>query len=315
MQGVSVFSAHTAQHRWQTAWQDCHPRGSSAAGALVQFTPGNYFWLMQALICMCYAGSVESQGLSAACSRLPVQVAALCTERETSSRRDDPLGQAWEAWVLLLPQKGDSSLTDTAEVFLPWLESWSAAHGCSCVILHMSEHFSDEKINPLFSLRTFDRERCLGFISLLQGRGSTPNSSFPLFSIIFPFMTWAALWDMQMLAGKSMIQISSVLLKTYICLCKICWLLLLWCFQNVPFLSVAAQSMVKWAGYGFIVLLTLFFYKASFLWMQILVSAISFGLLNPFNFFLALQPVVIFLGSLFESFPEWKVTDSVGDTF
>lgn len=62
-------------------------------------------------------------------------------------------------------------------------------------------------------------------------------------------MAWTALWDMQMLAEKSMIQISGVLLKTYICLCKICWLLLLWCFQNLPFLSVPAPNQ-WWNGQG-----------------------------------------------------------------
>lgn len=150
---------------------------------------------MQILICMYYAGSVESQGLSIAWRRLPVQVAALCTERETSSRRDDPSGQAWEALVLLLAQKGDSILTDIAEVFPAWLESWSAAHGGCCAVLQSardtSEDLSEDNINPFFSLPTFDRTRCLGFISPLQGRGSAPNSSFPLFSIFF--LSWLGL--------------------------------------------------------------------------------------------------------------------------
>lgn len=128
------------------AWQDTHPRGSSAARALVSFTPCNYCWLMQVLICMYYAGSVESQGLSMAWSRLPGHGAALCTGGEACSRRDDPLGQAW---VWLLAQKGDIASLTLPKYFQP---DWSLdqEHSGAAVLFYRVNILVMKTSNPSF---------------------------------------------------------------------------------------------------------------------------------------------------------------------
>lgn len=211
---------------------------------------------MHVVICMYYAGSVRSQGLSNAWSRLPVHVGALCAEREASSRRADPSGQAWEASLLLLAQKGEPSLSDFAEVFLAWLESWSAAHWGCCAVLQsagvdMSEPFSDENIDPFFPyLLLIEQGVCASFPS---HKAEVQHPTRPFLCLAYLFLSWLGLpfgicgcWKKNQWYRSPVFYLKLIFVfvrSADFCFCD--------AFRIFLSLCSCTKSMVKWAGYGF----------------------------------------------------------------